>query len=74
MLAAGPRFEPTCISRPASKLDRPSGPRPTERPLHARTGLREHTFRDFEHGAREDDAGLLEHEAEVAFGVDYVRY
>jgi hypothetical protein len=28
-------------------------------PLHTRTGLREHTFRDFEHGAWEDDGGLL---------------
>ncbi len=28
-------------------------------PLHTRTGLREHTFRDFEHGTWEDDGGLL---------------
>ena len=32
------------------------------------------TRSDLEHGAWEDDGGLLGHEAEVAVGVDYVRY
>jgi len=68
-MASGPGFEPTRISRPASELDRPSGPRPAEPPLHTRTGLREHTFRDFEHGAWEDMEVCLWHEAEVVVGI-----